>query len=195
MRRALIGVMVLGAAIALAGCGGGTSSATVAPATSAVNPNPQTSPAVEPIPTGSGGTGQTGAGDAAALLTADMAASVIGGSPTKVDVPAQPGGAMSLASYTTPSGDDVTILVERLPGLSGSMALQAAIAQQGAAGDMQPIGGLGDTAGKVVSDHDATIAFVKGDTIVVLAASAAGSAGTDLEPKLESIAKQIAGSL
>ncbi len=50
---------------------------------------------------------------------------------------------------------------------------------------MQAVSGIADAAGKVVEDHAATLAFVKGDTIVVLAATADGSAGTDLESKLE----------
>jgi hypothetical protein len=184
-RQALIGGLVTAALAALVACGGG--SAATAPGTDAVNPNPQSS---------SAGAGQGGAADAGSLLTAEMAASVIGGSPTKVDLPVQPGGGVaSLASYATASGDDVTILIERLPGLSGSVALQAALTQQNTSGEMQAVSGVGDAAGKVVSDHDATLAFTKGDSIVVLAAKADGMTGGDLESKLESLARQIAGNL
>ena len=184
-RQVLVGGLVSAALVALAACSadGATTvpgAATAAPSVAAASP----------------GTGQTGGFDAGALVTADMAASVIGGSPTKVDMPiGATGGAMSVASYTNPGGDSVTILVERLPGMTGSLALQAAIAQQGSNGNMQAVSGIGDAAGKVVEDHDATLAFVKGDTIVVLAATADGKAGSDLESKLEALAGQITGKL
>ncbi len=188
-RQVLVGGLVSAALVALAACGGG--SATTAPGATAAP-----SAAVSEPSAAAPSTGQTGGLDAGALVTADMAASIIGGSPTKVEMPTgATGGAMSVASYSIPSGDDLTILVERLPGMTGSLALQAAIAQQGSNGNMQAVSGIADAAGKVVNDHDATLAFVKGDTIVVLAANASGSAGSDLESKLESLAKQLVGNL
>ncbi|MGH3073623.1 MAG: hypothetical protein ACRDQC_01775 [Gaiellales bacterium] len=134
--------------------------------------------------------------DASVLVTADMAASVIGGSPTKFDIPGLPGGAgVSIASYLTTSGDNLTVYIQAIPGAVTAAELQAAMALEGTNGDMTAVSGIGDAAGKVVKDHDATLAFVKGNTIVVIGASAAAQAGTDLETKLETLANQIAGSL
>lgn len=190
-RQVLVGGLFSAALVALAACGGG--SATTAPGATTA---PSAAVSEPSVAAASPGTGQAGGFDAGALVTANMAASVIGGSPTKVDMPiGATGGAMSVASYTNPGGDSVTVLVERLPGMTGSLALQAAIAQQGSNGNMQAVSGIGDAAGKVVEDHDATLAFVKGDTIVVLAATAAGSSGSDLESKLESLAQQLTGKL
>ena len=50
-------------------------------------------------------------------------------------------------------------------------------------------------AGKVVGDHEATVAFGKNGTIVVVSATVDAAAGTDLEPKVEAVAQQIAGQL
>jgi hypothetical protein len=187
------GGLVAAAILAVAACGGGT--ATPAP-TAAPTAAPQVSvPPVATAPGGGGGGGApAAAADASAILTADMAASIIGGSPTKAMV-ATPGTGVSLVSYTNSNGDDVTVLVEAVPaGFAGTM-LQAAIAGAGAQGQLQPLSGIGDAAGKVIDDHDATVAFAKGSTLVVIHASADGVAGSDLESKCEALARQIAGRL
>jgi hypothetical protein len=141
-----------------------------------------------------GGSGGTSAVNASTILTADVAASIIGGTPTL-----QPGsmnlGPISLASYGTDSGDDVTVYVETIGTGLEAAAIQAAIQAEGTNGDMTPISGLGDAAGKVVGDHEATVAFGKNGTIVVVSATVAAQAGTDLEPKVEAVAQQIAGQL
>jgi hypothetical protein len=146
------------------------------------------------LPSGLGLGGGTTTVNASTILTADVAAAIIGGTPTL-----QPGsmnlGPISLASYTTDSGDSVTVWVEAVPGGIEQAAIQAAIQQEGTSGQMQAISGLGDAAGKVVSDHDATVAFAKSNTIVVVSASVAAMAGTDLEPKVEAVAQQVAAKL
>jgi hypothetical protein len=133
--------------------------------------------------------------NASTVLTADLAASIIGGSPTL-----QPGsmnlGPVSLAAYGTDSGDSVAVYVETIGTGLEAAAIQAAIqSQDGSAGDMTPISGLGDAAGKVVGDHEATVAFGKNGTIVVVSATVDAQAGTDLEPKVEAVAQQIASQL
>jgi hypothetical protein len=132
--------------------------------------------------------------DAGTLLTADMAASIVGGTPTKVTPPINVPG-VSIASYATTSGDAVAIYVQAFPGGVATAQLQAAMAMAGGQGSIQPVSGVGDAAGKEVGAHEATLAFVKGSTLVVLTASVDSMAGTDLEPKVESLAGQIAGKL
>jgi hypothetical protein len=145
------------------------------------------------LPSGLGG-GGTGTFDASTVLTADVAASMSGGTPTpparqpqrRADEP---------AVLRNGSGDNVTVLVEAIPGGVGPAAIQAAIQQAGATGDLQPIRGLGDMAGATVTEQEATVAFAKNNTIVVISATVAAMAGTDLEPKVEAVAQQIAGKL
>jgi hypothetical protein len=197
-KRVLIGAILSAAVLALAACSG---SATPAPAAgSSAAPGGGASSTLPSfafpsfaLPSGLGG-GGTGTFDASTVLTADVAASIIGGTPTLL-----PGslnvGPMSLLSYGTASGDNVTVLVEAIPGGVGPAAIQAAIQQAGATGDLQPIRGLGDMAGATVTEQEATVAFAKNNTIVVISATVAAMAGTDLEPKVEVVAQQIAGKL
>ena len=188
---ALAASIVLLALLSLVACT--SASPTQAPgATSGSNPT-------EAVPTQPGATEPTGSTgkvpDASVLVTAEMAAAVIGGSPTKFDLPGIPGGSgVSIASYLTTSGDNLTVYIQAIPGAVTAAELQAAMALEGTNGDMTPVSGVGDAAGKVVKDHDATLAFVKGNVIVVIGASASAQSGADLESKLENLAKQIAAS-
>jgi hypothetical protein len=191
-KRLLIGGILSAALLSLAAC---NASATAAPS-SGSNGGAASSFAFPSfaLPSGLDLGGGTTTINASTILTADVAAAIIGGTPTL-----QPGsmnlGPISLASYATDSGDNVTVWVEAVPGGIEQAAIQAAIQQEGTSGDMQAISGLGDAAGKVVSDHDATVAFAKSNTIVVVSASVAAMAGTDLEPKVEAVAQQIAAKL
>jgi hypothetical protein len=191
-RRLLLGGILPAALLAIAGC---SSSATAAPAGStgpaAGSGVPTFSIPSFSLPSGLGaGTGL----DASTVLTPDVAASIIGGTATVA-----PGsittGPLSILSYTNASGDEVTMLVETLPGGVQQAILQAALAQAGAAGDLQPVSGLGDTGGKIVGANDATVAFAKNNTIVVLTATSSASAGTDLDTKLEALAQTVLGKL
>ena len=193
-RRLLLGGILPAALLAIAGC---SSSATAAP-TAGASTGPAASSGVPTLsipsfslPSGLGaGTGL----DASTVLTPDVAASIIGGTATVA-----PGsittGPLSILSYTNASGDEVTMLVETLAGGVQQTILQAALAQAGAAGDLQPVSGLGDTGGKIVGDHDATLAFAKNNTIVVITATSSASAGTDLDTKLEALAQTVLGKL
>lgn len=197
-KRFLLGAVLSAAVLTVAAC---SSSATTAPGSSAgggTGAGSSSAPGLGALggllPSGLlGGSGGASI-DASTILTADIAASIIGGTPTL-----QPGsmnlGPISVATYGTDSGDDVTIYVETIGTALQSAAIQAAIQAEGTNGDMTPISGLGDAAGKVVEDHKATVAFAKNGTIVVVEASVASQAGTDLEPKVEAIAQQIAGKL
>ena len=194
-KRRLGGILVA-AAFVVAAC---SSSATTAPGAS-------TAPGSSTAGDGGGGlfgsfslpSGLLGGGSAAVnastILTAAVAAQIIGGNPTL-----QPGsinvGPVSMTSYASDSGDDVTVYVETVgSGLEATM-IQAAIQSAGTSGDMTPISGLGDAAGKVVDANSATVAFGKNGTIVVVAANVAAQSGADLEPKVEAVAQQVAGQL
>ncbi len=188
----------LAVAILLAVSACSSSSATSAPTTAASVAGPSDAASAPPIEIPSALASALGPGasmpDPSTLLTADQAASIIGGSPTPVTLPLSIPN-MSIASYENTDGDSVTVFVEAIPGGLASVQLQAAMAMAGAQGDLQTISGLGDAAGKDVTDSEATIAFVKGSTIVMMQASSGTLAGSDLEPKLEAIARQVADKL
>ena len=182
--------------VSIAACGGGT--ATTAPAgvptagpTSAASSQAAATQFVLPTFPGSGGGGSV---DAGTVVTTEMAATIISGTLTKTNGPGA-GTAMSIVVYSNATGDTVTALVEQVPSGVGGTLLQAAIRAAGAQGTLEAISGLGDAAGKAVTANEATVAFVKGVNLVVIAASASSMAGTDLEPKVEALAQQVAGKL
>jgi hypothetical protein len=187
-KRLILGGILSAAVFTLAAC---SSTATAAPGSSAAAGG---GGLVLPSGLLGGGGGGSASVNASTILTADVAASILGGTPTL-----QPGsmnlGPISLATYGTDSGDVVTVYVETLGTGLEAAAIQAAIQSEGTTGDMVPISGLGDAAGKVVGDHEATVAFGKSGTIVVVSATVAAQAGTDLEPKVEAVAQQVAGQL
>lgn len=199
-KRLLLGGLLAAAVLTLSAC---SNSATTAPGASAApgggsNAGASGAPGLGGLggllPSGLLGGSGSASVDASSILTADVAAQILGGTPTL-----QPGsmnlGPISLATYGTDSGDDVTVYVETIGTGLEAAAIQAAIQSEGTNGDMTPISGLGDAAGKVVGDHQATVAFGKNGTIVVVEATVAAQAGTDLEPKVEALAQQIAGKL
>jgi len=197
---------VLVCLVSAASCGGSSATPTPSP-----TPAPAAASAAAALPTlglpvtlpsglglpGGGALG--GTPDASTVVTADMAASVIGGSPQKIALPGVAGGVaggvLSVVSYMTTEGGHMTVVVEKVPGGIAQAALQAAIQSAGAKGDLQLVGGIGDAAGKVVDANDATLAFAKGDFIVAMNAQSATAAGTDLESKLEAVAHQVVGKL
>lgn len=187
--------------VSVAACGG--SAATQAPAAtpppvSATTPGGAGLPsfAIPVFPSGlslpsAGSLGN--APDASAIVTGDMAASVLGAATTKVAMPVA--GIASIVAYTTADSDTLTVLVEKVPGGVPAAAMRAAMQMAGSQGDLETVEGIGDVAGKTVGPNEATIAFAKGDFIVVLAAQSGTATGADLEPKLESLARQVTGKL
>ncbi|MGH2512635.1 MAG: hypothetical protein ACRDGQ_08115 [Candidatus Limnocylindrales bacterium] len=192
--RSLFAGLIMTTTLVLAGCG---SAATAAPGSSSGTSAAGGAGAASSQPGGplasllSGLGALSGGKDPAALLTADMASSVLGSAASAVPETSTP----ITASYATAGGDTMTIFIESIPGGLPQAALNAGLAQANGSGDLQPISGLGDTAGKQVADNSATIAFAKGNTMVVLDATSSTLAGSDLEPKVEAIAQQIAGGL
>ena len=204
LSRLVTSCVVIVGAVSVVSCGGSSSTrvptATPAPvaASTAAAPAAVPSIAVPALPSGislPSGLGLGGAPDAGSIVTADMAASVIGGSPQKIDMPGVGGGIASVVSYVTSAGDTLSVLVEKVPGGVPAAAMQAAIGMAGAKGELQAVSGVGDAAGKVVDANEATLAFARGDFIVVLGAHSDSTAGSDLEPKLEALARQVVGKL
>ena len=183
--------LAIASLVSVAACG---SSATSAPPTGGSSASPGQSTGALPSSVASALGSLGTAPDAAGLVTADMAATIIGGSPSKVTSPISIPN-MSIVSYSNASGDTVTVFVETIPGGLANAQLQAAIAIAGAQGNLQPVSGIGDAAGKVVDTNEATVAFVKGTNLVVVQASSGTTAGTDLDPKVQSLAQQVAGKL
>jgi hypothetical protein len=131
----------------------------------------------------------SGGKDPSKLLTADEATSILGAPAAVVPAAQTP----ISASYSTTSGDNVTIFLESMPGTITTQVLQSALAQANANGELTPISGLGDAAGKEVQDNSATVGFAKNGTLVIITADSSTMKGSDLEPKLESLAQQIVG--
>ena len=181
--------LAIASLVSVAACG---SSATSAPPSAAAPSGSAAGALPSSVASALGSLGT--APDAAGLVTADMAATIIGGSPSKVTSPISIPN-MSIVSYSNASGDEVTVFVETIPGGLANAQLQAAIAIAGAQGNLQPVSGIGDAAGKVVDTNEATVAFVKGTNLVVVQASSGTTAGTDLDPKVQSLAQQVAGKL
>lgn len=185
----MLGGLIAAIVLTAAACSGG-GTATPAPTSASTGAGGGGGGQATNAPAGGGG---GGAVDAASILTPDAAGSIIGGTVTKRPIPAT--GGMSIVLYTNTTGDSVTALVEHVPGGTTAEMMQAGIGAAGARGELQTLSGLGDAAGKVVNANDATVVFVKGDTLVVVHAEAAASSGSDLEPKLESLARQIQGQV
>lgn len=185
----LAGLIVAGAMVVTA-C---SSSATAAPAGNAGNGGASTAPGGGALPSlDLGALGALSGGkDPSTLLTADMATSILGSSATAV-----PGISTPIsAGYSDAAGDTVSVFVEALPGAVNQALLTSALSQANADGSLVAISGLGDIAGKEVSDNSATVGFAKNGTLVIINAESATQAGSDLEPKIETLAQQIAGSL
>jgi hypothetical protein len=194
-RTSTIAGLVLATAVIAAAC---SSTATAAPAASSGNAGGGAGASAAGglgalSSLGLGGLGALAGGkDPSTMLTADAATSILGSPATAV-----PGLATPIsASYSDAAGDTVTIFIEALPGSVTQALLSSALAQANADGSLVAISGLGDVAGKEVSDTSATVGFAKGGTLVILNAdSSSTQKGSDLEPKLESLAQQIAGGL
>jgi hypothetical protein len=155
-------------------------------------------------PSAGGGGGNPGGGtatglDSCTILTQSVAASLSGDS-TVAKVSGSTVGSLSMCIYTSPTatgGGAASITIESVPGGSAlvNAAMQAAINQDAHGGNAQPVTGIGDTAFKVVSASDATIAFAKGGSFVVIGAGSITRSGASMETDLESLAHMVAGQV
>jgi hypothetical protein len=173
-------------AMLMVGCGGTASTG------STQTPTPEQTATLSASPGSSTG---GSAPDACAVLTAALASQITGGNATKIS--GQSAGGVSQCVYAdTGSGVGATAVIESLPGMSAAI-LQAAMAQasHNGSGNDEPVSGIGDQALKEVDPNSATVAFAKGDTLVVVAASSSTRNGAAIESDLESLCRQIAGRL
>jgi len=180
--------------VSIAACGGGTATTAPAGGPTAAPTSAASTQAAATLPPLPGATGGNGAVDPSTIVTMDMASSIIGGTLTKTLGNLGAAG-MSTVVYSNASGESVSVIIEVVPGGFSSAALQAAMQYAGSQGSLVPITGLGDAAGKEVTANEASVAFAKGSNLVLISASSSTTAGTDLEPKVESVAQQVAGKL
>jgi hypothetical protein len=137
--------------------------------------------------------------DSCSVLTATQASQLSGGTLTQLSH--QTTGAISFCVYgNTAGGGGAEAIIESVPGGGQAIAqsaLQAAIAQaaKDSGGSTQSISGIGDEGLKEVNANDATVAFVKGSTLVAVTASSTSRDGSSIETDLESLARQIAGQV
>ncbi len=99
--------------------------------------------------------------------------------------------------YKSPTGaESVAIFVQQAPGGDAKKVVQAALSPTAPATSRlsRGITGIGDAAGGRFGTNDATVVFARGKLLVVLTATAAGMSGTDLYPKVEALAAQVAAS-
>jgi hypothetical protein len=167
-------------ALLLASCGGGTGGASTA--------TPTPAPASSPIDLTSF--------DACSLVPVATASQLVGVSVFQVSTSATV--ATSFCVYaSTKSSEGVAVFVQLAPGGNAKKVVQAALDHNAApsARLSTAVTGIGDAAGTKTDAHDAAVVFARHNLLVVLTATAAGKSGTDLLPKLEAIAKQVAAKL
>jgi hypothetical protein len=163
------------AALLLSGCAGGSSS----------SGNPL-------APTGAPKTAKPASLNACVLLGQAQASQVIGTDLTMLTD--QAAGLAGTCAYASASaGASIVISVSQAPSdLLGQATIKQALLSKGG---FQSLTGIGDVAGEAKDSHSVTIAFVKGQEFVVLGATSPIASGAELAPKLESVAKSIAGQL
>ena len=176
---------------ALAACGGTTTPTSGAPATSAPAGSSST-------PGGSSGAPASSLQACTALSQAD-AASITGDQSVAAQSSETAGLDICIyldVSSGSGSGSEVAVLVEPAPGLSAAI-IQAALASEAKNGSnsYQPVSGIGDVAYAETSTNEGDLAFVKGNTLVVLIASSPNKSGADLLSAIEQKGKDIAGQL
>jgi len=98
---------------------------------------------------------------------------------------------------STRSTEGVAVFVQQTPGGDAKKVVQAALDRNAApsAHLSTAVKGIGDAAGTKTDAHNAAVIFATHNLLVVLTATSAGKSGTDLLPKLEAIAKQVAAKL
>ena len=129
--------------------------------------------------------------DACVLLSQAQATQIVGTEVVKVS--GSGAGAASTCLYrSTGTGASLVITVTQVPSGFAKTAVQQALLNKSG---LTTLTGIGDAAGETQDANDVTIAFAKGQAFVILAASSATLSGAAMAPKLESLAKSIAGKV
>jgi hypothetical protein len=189
-RLVLSALMVTGVGAASA-CGSSAATSSSAAGAGATSPAAVTSASAAGVP------GQPL--DSCSVLTATEASQLAGS--TLTELTHQTTGAISFCVYGgTAGGGGAEAIIESVPGGGQAIvqsALQAAIAQaaKDSGGSTQSISGIGDEGLKEVNANDATVAFVKGSTLVAVTASSTTRDGASIETDLETLVRQIAGQV
>ena len=134
--------------------------------------------------------------DACSLVPVATASQLVGAWVFQVSTSAT--AATSFCVYaSTKSTEGVAVFVQQTPGGDARKVVQAALDHNAApsARLSTAVTGIGDAAGTKTDAHDAAVVFARHNLLVVLTATAASKNGTDLLPKLETIAKQVAAKL
>jgi hypothetical protein len=181
-RPAVRGGLLVAAAFFLAACGGGGGTAGTPTAT------PSPVPAASPT--------DLSTLDACSLVSVATASQLVGGQVAQVSISAT--SATSFCVYASgKASDGLAVFVQQTPGGDAKKVVQAALDRNAApsAHLSTAVKGIGDTAGTKTDAHNAAVIFARHNLLVVLTATSAGKSGTDLLPKLEAIAKQVAAKL
>jgi hypothetical protein len=148
-----------------------------------------------PTPTSTPKSATASVPDACVLVTQAQASAIVG-----TDVTNQTGAAGAGTGTTTTcayasstTGAIVIVAAARIPTGSSQAALRQALFNQ--VSGLQAISGIGDSAGEAKSANNVSIAFSKGDTVVILQATSPTLSGDSMAPKLESLAKTVAGQV
>ena len=176
-------VVPVGAALlAIAACGGSSTGGST------------TSSSAASSSSSAAGGGGSGSHDACFLLTQSGAAQVSGDSNISQ---LSAGSSSAVCIYLDQTnGSGATLYVQQLPNGTDQALVQQAIKHAGGSGaNSQQISGIGDAAYKEVESTSATVAFVKGNTLVAIYASSQSQTGANLETNLENLARQVVTSL
>ncbi|MDQ6918788.1 MAG: hypothetical protein M3Z98_05450 [Candidatus Dormibacteraeota bacterium] len=131
--------------------------------------------------------------NACTLVSRAMAGQLVGAALSQSSQTAN--SASSDCVYKSQSGNEsVAIFVQQAPGGDATKVVQAALDPKGPAASRltRGIDGIGDAAGGRFGANDAAVVFARGKLLVVLSATAAGTKGADLLPKVEALASQVA---
>jgi hypothetical protein len=191
--RKLALLLTIPTALLLIACGGSTPTAsTTPPAKKFSGPTPTGLATIPGVTTNGSGT----VPDSCTVVSAD-AANQVTGSTAMVKLTGTTQGGISECIYDdTGSGAGVSVIIEQIPGLATQAILQASIAQASHDNSgSEPVSGIGDQALKQVQSNGATVAFVKGNTVVIVGASGSSRTGDAIETDLETICKTIAGQI
>ena len=189
----ILGAISVGAAAAIAGCGG----------SSGTTPTPTASSGGFTIPTIPGlGNGSSGNASASSLLAVTDVQTISGDS----NVAAVSGGCTAticaFADTAGSGGGGGLVFVQAFPGGLGQAALQAALTaalasggSNSGGGSVTAVSGLGSAAIKSIDANSATYAFSKDNYFVVISVSSTTKSGAAMDSQVAAAAQSAAGKV